>query len=61
MSPLAVFEKIMQFLNFLVLQAKMIIDKNARLQAFLQKKCQNLIQNYFTDVFHPVDQVSVQI
>jgi len=37
MSPLAVFEKIMQFSKFLVLQAKMRIDKNARLRAFVQK------------------------
>jgi hypothetical protein len=35
--PLAVFEKIMQFSKFLILQAKMRIDKNARLQAFVQK------------------------
>ena len=58
MSPLAVFEKIMQFSKFLILQAKMRIDKNARLQAFVQKTWENLIYNYFTDVLRLVDQVS---
>ena len=43
MSPLAVFEKIMQFSKFLILQAKMRIDKNARLQAFVQKTSEILI------------------
>jgi hypothetical protein len=32
-----VFEKIMPFSKFLVLQAKMRIDQNARLQVFVQK------------------------
>ena len=53
------FWKIRQFFKIFVVRAKTRIDKNTRLYAFVQKTWQNLIYDYFTDAFCPV-QVSDQ-